>query len=285
MKYVFINPLSNNKKGNIAKNELLKMFSEKDLVFCDITTIENVSSSLQSLNEDDEIIIAGGDGTLTRFVNDIYNLKLKQNIYLFPCGSGNDFYNDIKENFPKNEKLILINKYFETLPQVFVNGINRHFINGIGCGIDGYCCEVGDKIRETSNKEVNYTIIALIGLLFKYKPCNAKITVDGVTKEYTNVWLSPTMIGRFYGGGMMITPEQERLNKEQTVSSGVCFCKSKLKILSVFPKIFKGTHISHTEIYEIRKGKEVTVELDRPVALQIDGETVTGVTSYTVKYN
>ena len=30
-------------------------------------------------------------------------------------------------------------------------------------------------------------------------------------------------------------------------------------------------------------GHEITVEFDRPCALQIDGETVLGVTSYTVK--
>ena len=32
-------------------------------------------------------------------------------------------------------------------------------------------------------------------------------------------------------------------------------------------------------------GREVHVEFDRPTALQIDGETVTGVTEYTVTHN
>ncbi len=31
------------------------------------------------------------------------------------------------------------------------------------------------------------------------------------------------------------------------------------------------------------KGKEITVRFDRPVALQIDGETVLAVSEYTVK--
>ena len=30
-------------------------------------------------------------------------------------------------------------------------------------------------------------------------------------------------------------------------------------------------------------GKNVTVEFDRPVALQVDGETILGVTKYTAK--
>ena len=33
----------------------------------------------------------------------------------------------------------------------------------------------------------------------------------------------------------------------------------------------------------IREGKQITVKFDRPVALQIDGETILGVTEYTVE--
>ncbi len=34
---------------------------------------------------------------------------------------------------------------------------------------------------------------------------------------------------------------------------------------------------------DVRSGNEITVEFDRPVAFQIDGETILGVSSYTVK--
>lgn len=51
----------------------------------------------------------------------------------------------------------------------------------------------------------------------------------------------------------------------------------------VFPSIFKGKHIEHKEMVEVLTGNEITVEFDRPTPLQIDGETVSGVTSYTVR--
>ncbi len=38
-----------------------------------------------------------------------------------------------------------------------------------------------------------------------------------------------------------------------------------------------------TDIVDIRKGHEVTVEFDKPTALQIDGETIKNVKQYTVK--
>lgn len=89
------------------------------------------------------------------------------------------------------------------------------------------------------------------------------------------------MNGRYYGGGMIPTPKQDRLQND-TVSTLVMHGSGKLKTLMVFPSIFKGTHIKHTEMAEVLSGKHITVEFDRPTPLQIDGETIPGVTSYSV---
>ena len=90
------------------------------------------------------------------------------------------------------------------------------------------------------------------------------------------------MNGRYYGGGMIPTPGQDRLHNE-TVSTMVMYGKGKLKTLIAFPSIFKGEHVNHTEMVEVMTGKNITVEFDRPTALQIDGETILGVTGYSVK--
>ena len=91
------------------------------------------------------------------------------------------------------------------------------------------------------------------------------------------------MNGRYYGGGMDIAPAQDRLNKARTVSTVVLHGSGKLKTLIVFPSIFKGEHIKHTEMVAVMEGHEMTVKFDRPVALQIDGELVLNVTEYTVR--
>ena len=285
MIYIFFNRLSNNGKAVQAQGELEKIFSGEELKFIDITGITNAADSCKMLNEDDKIIIAGGDGTLSRFVNDVYDLHLKQEVFFYTCGSGNDFLNDIRERCEIKNNLIPMNAFLQSLPVVTVNGKNHYFINGIGYGIDGYCCEEGDRIRRNSDKKVNYTAIAIKGLLGKFKPRNATVTVDGETIQYKKVWLAPTMIGRFFGGGMMITPKQDRLNAEHVVSSVVVHDSSKFKTLRIFPKIFKGKHITHTDIYEVKLGHEVRVEFDKPCALQIDGETYLNVKYYTVSYH
>ena len=51
-----------------------------------------------SLAEDDEVILCGGDGTLNIFVNDIKDMDVKNTIYYYASGSGNDFAKDIGHN-------------------------------------------------------------------------------------------------------------------------------------------------------------------------------------------
>ncbi len=285
MIYVFLNRLSNNGKAAQAQEELEKIFEGQQLKFVDITAVTNAADSCRMLEADDTVVVAGGDGTLSRFVNDIYDLHLQQKIYFYTCGSGNDFLNDVRERCEIINNLIPMNDFIKSLPTVTVNGKTSRFINGIGYGIDGYCCEEGDRIRENTNKKVDYTKIAIMGLLGKFKPRNATVTVDGETIQYRKVWLAPTMIGRFFGGGMMITPKQDRLNEEHVVSSCVVHDSGKLKTLIIFPNIFKGKHISHTDIVEIKLGHEIRVEFDKPCALQVDGETYLNVKYYTVSYH
>lgn len=284
MIHVLFNPLSNNKKGNVVESELRQIFGNKKIDFTNITNFQSVRDFCSKLKSSDELIVAGGDGTLTRFASDVYGIKTCKKVFLYPCGSGNDFYNDIKDKCKIQNKLIPLDEYIKSLPDVFVNGEQHKFINGIGYGIDGFCCEEGDKIREKSDKKVNYAIIAIKGLLGKYHPANAKVTVDGELRTYKHVWLAPTMIGRFYGGGMMIAPNQDRLNKEKTLTCVVCHKARALRILSIFPSIFTGTHTKYTKILDFLVGHEVTVEFDRPTALQIDGETIPNVTSYKAVY-
>lgn len=275
MIYILFNPLANNKKGEEAVKNIVKeiksLYETKSIINLDLKEF------FKSLKSIDEVILVGGDGTLNRLINALEDKVPDNKIYLYKAGSGNDFLRDVSTN---DEKFVLINEYMKDLPTVTVNGKTSYFINGIGYGIDGYCCEVGDKLKTKSDKPINYAGIAIKGLLFHFKKLNAKVTVDGVCKEYKNVWLAPTMKGRYYGGGMMIAPNQDR--KSNVLTNVVYKTASKLKALIVFPNIFKGTHIKNKKMVIVSTGKHIKVEFNRPCALQIDGETVLNVTSYEV---
>ncbi len=280
--YILYNPLAGH--GSLDEKLVsLKAHIDGESVECDVTKINDYSEFLASLDADDKIVISGGDGTLNKFINATDTDLIANDVLYYASGSGNDFLHDVEKQ--PGCAPFKINQYLKNLPTVTVKGKTYRFLNGIGYGIDGYCCEVGDQLK-AKNKKVDYTMIAIKGLLFSFKPTNATVNVDGKEYKFKKVWIAPTMNGRFYGGGMIPTPEQDRLG-DGSVSCMVLHGSGKLKTLMVFPSIFKGEHVKHTEMVSIFKGREVTVTFDRPCALQIDGETVLDVTSYTVnaRYN
>jgi len=279
MKYLLINKKTNNTNCEERLNELRNSLTEE---FKEVSvTDEGFSHAefVKGLKKDDEIVICGGDGTLNYFINHVDCDNIKQNVYIYPTGTGNDFLADLGKHDTKEP--VLINEYIKNLPTVTIDGVSSKFINGIGYGIDGYCCEVADKQRAKSNKPINYSSIAIKGLLFHYKKRKATIKIDGQTYEYKNVWLAPTMKGRYYGGGMIIAPAQDRL-KSETLSVVVYKTRSKIRALMIFPSIFKGEHIKKKKVVTIMTGKDIEVSFNIPCALQIDGETVLNVKSYKV---
>ncbi len=280
MIYIMYNPLANNKRGHLNAMKAMEKFPDSAFEFVDLPHLFDYGEFFDGIQNDDTVVFTGGDGTINRFVNSLGSYKLKHDVLYFPAGSGNDFMNDVKAD--SENGMIVINKYIEELPVATVNGKDYKVVNGVGFGLDGYCCEEGDRVQRMSEKPVNYTAIALKGFLGKYKPTNATVTVDGVTTTYEKAWIAPTMNGRFFGGGMMITPDQDRLNPERTVSGLILSGASRVRILTAFPRIFKGTH-TKLNVIKMFKGHEVKVEFDQPRPLQIDGETIPNVTSYVMR--
>ena len=274
--YVIYNPLAGN--GNAGEDaKLLQMVLDEDMEYYDMTRITNYAAFLSGMEKDDYLVIVGGDGTLNRFVNDTNGIDISQEIFYFPSGSGNDFARDIGTN----GNPVVITQHLKNLPSVEVNGKRYRFINGVGFGIDGYCCQVGDELKKTPGKKGDYTAIAIKGLLFHFAARNTKVTVDGKEYAYEKVWIAPTMHGHYYGGGMIPTPEQDR--SSGALSLMLFHSAGRFRTLCVFPSIFKGTHVKHKNMVAVHTGHEITVEFDRPTPLQIDGETILDVTQYTAR--
>lgn len=280
--YAIYNPLSGNKKRQKIIDTLTNIY--EDVEFVDFIKIgDGLSGFFDSLRDDDKVILCGGDGTLNHFINKIDTDLLRNEVLYFPAGSGNDFWHDIKGN--DKGPVYPLNKYVANLPVVEVNGIKRKFINGIGCGLDGYCCAEGDRIRKKSNdKPVNYTYVALKGLLYDFTRGNALVTIDGITKEYKDVWMVPVMNGRYYGGGMKCAPNQNRLNDKNEVCAIIVHSKSRLKLLLAFTTIYFGGHVHFKSIVTEVKGSNIEVEFDTMYEMQVDGETIEDVKEYKVSH-
>ena len=266
MRYYIYNRLAASKKPKIESNAKLvgaigldykKFFSE--------------------LNQNDEVVIIGGDMSINHFIRKIQGYKVTNNVYVRAFGYGSDFVNDVERKLTDE---VLLNPYIENLPMTTIKKHHRPFINGVGFGLDGYCCATADYIKAKSPAaSVNYTGIALKGLLYKFKPVHATVEIDDQKYEFDNVWLASTMKGRYFGGGMKIAPDQSR-NNDDHLTVIVYTAKSRLKALLSFPDVFKGTHTKNKELVKIYTGKKVHMKFSRIGDAEVDGDTVSKVDEY-----
>lgn len=277
---VLYNPNSGGGKGLSIAKEIEQLMGNNNYSYMDITAIDDFDSFMSALSPNMNIILTGGDGTLNSFINKIGQDEIKNNIYFYASGSGNDFARDI--NLKKRTRPIIINDYIKDLPVANIGGKEYKFINCVGSGMDGYCCGEVERLRALSKKRGNYLYVAIKALVYAYKPCTVDVTVDGKEFTFKNTWLVPTMNGRYFGGGFMAAPKQDRLNNEKTLSVVAMHSKNIIKIIIAFLLIMFGKHTIMKSMISVIEGHNISVKLDRKATLQIDGETIPDISEYTV---
>lgn len=275
-----MNYLAYNKfAGSVTKEkaeDIAKKFEDR---FPGIQIIDKSVTSLEELNEklndDDNVILLGGDGTVNIFANEWHKVKIRGNWYIYSAGTGNDFLTDIgaKDNIGE------LNKYMDNLPKVTANGITKYFVNNVGFGIDGEVCVVADK-KKAKGKKIDYTKITIGLILAKFRKRDCVVLVDGVEHRFKRTFIAATMNGRYYGGGMKSAPNQDRASDKVTLVVMNGF--SRLLTLIKFTKIFTGEHVKFTKNVHMFEGKNIEVRFNKPCGLQYDGEVITNVLGYTV---
>lgn len=269
---ILYNPFAGGGTGRETAMRLLDIVRDGEMRFYDITEIDSLSSFFAKIDAKDIVLVAGGDGTLNRFVNAIDGLSVPNDIYYYASGRENDFWRDL--GFSAGDPPVCVNRYLQGLPRAISGQRTLRVLNGVGCGMDGYCCEESNRLRAGSSGRVRFGRIALRGILYRYRPVDAVVTVDGKRHDYRSVWLTPMMHGRFYGGGMMPTPEQDRLDPEGRISVMVLSGAGRFRVLRMFSSIFKGRLASYRKNVEILSGHDISVEFSRPVPIQVDGEVL-----------
>ena len=266
MRYYIYNRLATNKKPVI----------ESDAKLLDAIGLD-YKKFFSGLRPEDDVVIVGGDMSINHFIRKINGYNVTNKVYIRAFGYGSDFVNDIGEKLTND---VLLNPYIKDLPTAVIKNHHRPFINGIGFGLDGYCCATADfKRAKNPSASINYSTIAIKGLLYKFKPTHATVEVDGQKYEFDDVWLACAMKGRYFGGGMKIAPDQKRDDLDH-LTVVVYTVKSRIKALLSFPDVFKGTHVKNTEIVKIMTGKKVHMAFSEIGDAEIDGDTVTKVNEF-----
>ena len=277
MYYIMFNPLSSNgtSQKHVEKiEEFLKSENNEYEVINLVEAAKNVETYASKIHRDDTMIIVGGDGTLHRFVNGIRNIQNNSKVLLYRGGTGNDFSRD----FPK-QMLIDITEHIKNLPVVTVNGKEELFLNGCGFGVDGEVCLMVND-RNNKKKGLNYFKSAIL-LLKNFKRYDLELEVDGVRHTYKNVWFAVVNNGKYFGGGMKVTPSSNR--DDRILEACIVHSVSFIKILFIFPLIFIGKHMwfKHLGI-SVLSGQKFKATASSEQVFQTDGEVATGVKGFEI---
>ncbi|MBE6887331.1 MAG: diacylglycerol kinase family protein [Ruminococcaceae bacterium] len=277
--HIIYNRLSRSNTGELEAHMLDEIMAGESLKYWNVEDIGDYHEFFRNIPTDDKIIVAGGDGTLNRFINDTDCCNVLQDVYFFPAGSGNDFARDIGKK--KHCEPFEMRKFISNLPAVTVNGEERRFFNSVSLGLDAQVCLEADRLKSAGRKSVNYAVLAVKCIFTKYKFCDAVVTDgDGNRREFKDVLLAITTKGRYFGGGVKISPNQDRNDPDENMTFIIAHNLPAWKALIVFASIVIGKHFSFRKNVTVIEGKEFTVEFSQPTPIQIDGETVVGQSKY-----
>ena len=100
-----------------------------------------------------------------------------------------------------------------------------------------------------------------------FRPATVRLDVDGQAYQWraSNVVVANC---RFYGGGMQISPKSE---PDDGALDVLVMVGPKSDALTSLPKVYRGTHLPHRNIAELRASR-VRVEADPPFVIEADGE-------------
>jgi len=240
-------------------------------VACGVTISEypghiTEASSELSARGHNTVIACGGDGTVNEVINGIVGTRTALGIV--PLGTGNDFA--VNMGISKNINLactIIKERRIKKVDLVRVN--DDRFFGGTGCV--GFDAEVAAFASRRRKEKSNPFLLHVMGGLLKfvsYKPKTVELRFDG-QKYFGDIMLVAFSNIRSYARGMVITPHA--VSDDALLDICVVRPMPKWKVLSIFPSVYKGTHVNKKEV-TLHRSRAVYVQSVRPMDLYADGD-------------
>jgi YegS/Rv2252/BmrU family lipid kinase len=232
----------------------------------------------------DVIAVVGGDGTLNEalqaYVGPDGTPRPGPDLALIPCGTGGDFRRTLglhsdtaiavaRATAGARKPVDLGVLELEPHPG---HGRYRAFVNVASFGLSGAVDALVKKMPGFLGGKGAF-FAATLQAMARYQNPSVRVRVDGA------LWLEgPSMTvaignGRFFGGGMMITPEADPSDgKLDVVSLGDL---SKGAALGLTSKIYSGTHVTGSRTVTATRGMRIEAEPVHAwatVLVDVDGE-------------
>lgn len=277
MDILLFNPLSRNgRKEKFIKSIVDHLEGKGNKVSTqNLLDITDVKAFLETLDPHDRLILVGGDGTLNRLANKIYDLEYPNPLYMYQAGTGNDFIRSLKTK----EKVVLIKPYLKDLPTVTYENQSQYFLNGAGAGLDGFIGYLVNHSKYKKNK-LNYFRHAFEGFA-KFKPIEATVTYDGISVSEKKMWFVSVMHAPYFGGGMKIAPKASR--NERSLYVVMVKKIPKWLLIFIFPTIYLGWHVIFKRYVSIKRVDHVSIKFEKDTYLQIDGDVMYPVKTFEAR--
>ena len=277
MKFILIvNPFSGKKQGLKILEKIHPLFIESDIEIDIIKTdysghSENIAREFD-ITKYNGLLIIGGDGTFHEVINGLLNRsdQKKIPIGIIPAGSGNSFMHDLDLVDPvKAVNLIISNETrLIDVMRLQMGDEIRYGINLIGWGMVTDVGLTAENIRWIG--PIRYTLAALFEILFK-KSRKAILKIQDKiidTKFMFIIGCNSIHVGK----GMKMAPKakiDDGLIDVVVVDHEI----SRLRLLSVLPKLYKGTHIFEPEV-TYYQSNEFSIFTEKNNILNVDGEII-----------
>lgn len=145
----------------------------------------------------------------------------------------------------------------------------RFFVNVAGCGFDAAVAERTNRGVGPLKGTAAY-VGAVISTLHRYRPAEFRIKAEGKLHKF-RAMLCSVANSQTYGGGMRIAPKA--ILDDGKLDVIVVRETGRLEFLSAFPRVFRGSHLSHPKVLSLRASR-VQIESAPPMPILIDGEVV-----------
>jgi len=217
----------------------------------------------------DALVVAGGDGVISLALQSLAHSSIPLGI--IPAGTGNDHAREygIPVGDPAAAVDVIVAGHTETIDLGHIRGADgteTWFGTIAATGFDSLVSDRVNRMRWPHGRmRYNLSIVAELSQL---RPLPFRLVLDGEREIVTALTLAAFGNTRSYGGGMLICPGADHADGMldiTMVSSG-----SRLKLVRLFPTIFKGTHI---ELDEVTTARARTIRVECPgINAYADGE-------------
>ena len=223
------------------------------------------------LSSYDGLIATGGDGTLFEVLNGLYTHDKAQRIPLglVPVGTGNAFARDLGLLPGDWEKAVGLIRAAH-LRQVDVGRVETasetyFFLNIVGAGLPVDAMEIAAKLKFLGNSA--YTLAALWRSI-KLKSYFLSLEINGKNIKQDSIFLEISNT-RYTGTSFMMAPDA--VLDDGLLDVTLLGKLSRLRLLRLFPTIYKGHHVRYEEI-QTCKVQEIRIAAPEGLVLAPDGE-------------